>query len=387
MTVPRPYALLAEITYRCPLHCPYCSNPVAAALCEAPRRPQGGGYSNGELTTEEWNRVISEAAALGVLQIGFSGGEPLARSDLAELIRAAHEAKLYTNLITSGIGLDDDRLRGLRDAGLDSIQLSFQSDESSLADEIAGARAHERKLGVAANIRAAGILLSLNFVIHRRNIDRLPQIIDLAEVLGAGRVELANVQIYGWAFRNRAALLPTREQVERARDIAAAAKARLAGKIDIFYVLPDYYETRPKPCLNGWGQRYLTVNPIGDVLPCPTASSAIPDLRFENVRTRDLDWIWRNSESFNRFRGTEWMPEPCQSCPQREIDFGGCRCQAALLTGNAALTDPVCELSTNRALVDAVLCEVNSSIGRVREWRYRVNPTTSSRSESARALG
>ena len=332
--------------------------------------------NNGELTTEEWKRVIREAAALGVLQIGFSGGEPLARSDLVELIRAAREAKLYTNLITSGIGLDDDRLRALRDAGLDSIQLSFQSDESSLADEIAGARAHERKLDVAAKIRAAGIPLSLNFVIHRRNIDRLPQMIDLAEALGAERVELANVQFYGWAFRNRAALLPTREQVDRARDIATAAKARLAGKIDIFYVLPDYYETRPKPCLNGWGRRYLTVNPIGDVLPCPTASSAIPDLRFENVRARDLDWIWRESESFNRFRGTEWMPEPCRSCPQKEIDFGGCRCQAALLTGNAALTDPVCEFSPNRARVDAVLREINSC-NRPHDWTYRSNPKPS----------
>jgi PqqA peptide cyclase len=372
--VPRPYALLAEITYRCPLHCPYCSNPVAASLCEAPRRPQGGGYSNGELTTEEWKRVIREAAALGVLQIGFSGGEPLARRDLAELIRAAREAKLYTNLITSGIGLDDDRARALRDSGLDSIQLSFQSDVSSLADEIAGARAHERKLDVAAKIRAAGIPLSLNFVIHRRNIDRLPQIIDLTEALGAERVELANVQFYGWAFRNRAALLPTREQVDRARDIATAAKARLAGKIDIFYVLPDYYEMRPKACLNGWGQRYLTVNPIGDVLPCPTASTAIPDLRFENVRTRDLDWIWRESESFNRFRGAGWMPEPCRSCPQKEIDFGGCRCQAALLTGNAANTDPVCEFSPNRAIVDEVLRDVNSSSNNANDWIYRVNP-------------
>jgi pyrroloquinoline quinone biosynthesis protein E len=374
MNLPRPYALLAEITYRCPLHCPYCSNPVAASLCEAPRRPEAGGYSNGELTTEEWKRVIRAAAALGVLQIGFSGGEPLARGDLGELIRAAREAKLYTNLITGGIGLDDDRVRALRDAGLDSVQLSFQSDESSLADEIAGARAHERKLGVAAKIRAAGIPLSLNFVIHRRNIDRLPQMIDLAEALGAERVELANVQFYGWAFRNRAALLPTREQVDRAREIATAAKARLAGKIDIFYVLPDYYETRPKPCLSGWGQRYLTVNPIGDVLPCPTASSAIPDLRFENVRARDLDWIWRKSESFNRFRGTEWMPEPCQSCPQREIDFGGCRCQAALLTGNAVNTDPVCEFSPHRGRVDAVLRDLNSANGQAPDWVYRSNP-------------
>jgi pyrroloquinoline quinone biosynthesis protein E len=371
MNLPRPYALLAEITYRCPLHCPYCSNPVAASLCETPRGAQGGSYRNGELTTEEWKRVIREAAALGVLQIGFSGGEPLARRDLVELICAAREAKLYTNLITSGIGLDDDRVRGLREAGLDSIQLSFQSDESSLADEIAGARAHERKLGVAAKIRKAGIPLSLNFVIHKRNIDRLPQMIDLAEALGAERVELANVQFYGWAFHNRAALLPTRGQVERARDIATAAKARLEDKIDIFYVLPDYYETRPKPCLNGWGQRYLTVNPVGDVLPCPTASSAIPDLRFENVRTCELDWIWQQSESFNRFRGTEWMPEPCRSCPQKEIDFGGCRCQAALLIGNAATTDPVCEFSVNRTLIDEVLRGVNLSSNGAPDWTYR----------------
>jgi pyrroloquinoline quinone biosynthesis protein E len=363
MIASRPYALLAEITYRCPLHCPYCSNPTQT-------------QNDQELTTNEWVRVIREAAALGVLQIGFSGGEPLARRDLADLVGAAREASLYTNLITSGIGLDDDRVGALRDAGLDSVQLSFQSDSADLADEIAGARAHQRKLETAAKIRAAGIPLSLNFVIHRRNIDRLPQMIELAEWLQAERVELANVQFYGWAFLNRAALLPTREQVVRARDVATAAKARLAGRMDIFYVLPDYYETRPKPCLNGWGQRYLTVNPIGDVLPCPTASSAIPDLRFENVRAHALDWIWRESESFNRFRGTEWMPEPCQSCPQREIDFGGCRCQAALLTGNAANTDPVCELSPNRASVDAVLRDLNSSNDHAPDWTYRVNPKT-----------
>jgi pyrroloquinoline quinone biosynthesis protein E len=332
--------------------------------------------NDAELSTDEWTRVIREAAALGVLQIGFSGGEPLVRRDLADLVRAAREANLYTNLITSGIGLDDDRIGALRDAGLDSVQLSFQSDNTDLADEIAGTRAHQRKLDAAAKIRAAGIPLSLNFVIHRRNIDRLPQMIELAESLRAERVELANVQFYGWAFLNRAALLPTREQVVRAREIATAAKARLAGSIDIFYVLPDYYETRPKPCLNGWGQRYLTINPTGDVLPCPTASSAIPDLRFENVRTRALDWIWRESESFNRFRGTEWMPEPCRSCPQREIDFGGCRCQAALLTGNAANTDPVCDLSPNRASVDAVLRDLNSSSDHIRDWTYRVNPKT-----------
>jgi len=364
MIAPRPYALLAEITYRCPLHCPYCSNPAQTR-------------NNGELATDEWRRVIREAAALGVLQIGFSGGEPLARHDLADLVRAAREADLYTNLITSGIGLHDDRIGALGDAGLDSVQLSFQSDDTDLADQIAGARAHQQKLDAAGKIRAAGIPLSLNFVIHRRNIDRLPQMIELAESLQAERVELANVQFYGWAFLNRAALLPTREQVVRARQIADAAKARLAGKIDIFYVLADYYETRPKPCLNGWGQRYLTVNPVGEVLPCPTASAAIPDLRFENVRARDLDWIWRESESFNRFRGTEWMPEPCRSCPQREIDFGGCRCQAALLTGNAANTDPVCDLSPNRPGIDAVLRDLNSFSVHTHPWTYRVNPKAS----------
>jgi pyrroloquinoline quinone biosynthesis protein E len=384
MIAPRPYALLAEITYRCPLHCPYCSNPIAVRNGNleggAPATPGKTGSQglapprDAELSTDEWTRVIREAAALGVLQIGFSGGEPLTRRDLADLISAAREANLYTNLITSGIGLDDDRLGALRNAGLDSVQLSFQSDNTDLADEIAGARAHQHKLDAAAKIRAAGIPLSLNFVIHRRNIDRLLQMIDLAESLQAERVELANVQFYGWAFLNRAALLPTREQVVRAREIATAAKVRLAGEIDIFYVLPDYYENRPKPCLSGWGQRYLTVNPIGEVLPCPTASSAIPDLRFENVRARELDWIWRESESFNRFRGTEWMPEPCQSCPQREIDFGGCRCQAALLTGNAANTDPVCTLSPKRAGVDALLRNLNSSGGETRDWTYRVNP-------------
>ena len=385
MNLPRPYALLAEITHRCPLHCPYCSNPVSASLpatpklhkggCEAPRLSQGGSYSNNELSTDEWKRVIREAAALGVLQIGFSGGEPLARRDLEELVQAAREANLYTNLITSGIGLNEDRIHALSDAGLDSIQLSFQSDESNLADEIAGATAHQRKLEIAAKIRDARIPLSLNFVIHRRNIDRLPQMIELAEKLGAKRVELANVQFYGWAFLNRAALLPTREQVVRAREVATAAKERLAGTMDIFYVLPDYYEARPKPCLNGWGQRYLTVNPMGDVFPCPTASSAIHDLRFENVRRRELDWIWRDSESFNRFRGTEWMPEPCRSCPQREIDFGGCRCQAALLTQNAANTDPICEFSPNRPMVDAVLRNANSSSVHLSDWMYRTNPS------------
>lgn len=363
--IPRPYALLAELTYRCPLHCAYCSNPTATR-------------DEGELTTVEWRNVIAAAADLGVLQVGFSGGEPLVRRDLSELVHVARQAGLYTNLITSGVGFDEKRASELCEAGLDSVQLSFQADEDSLGDTIAGARAHKTKLAAAAAIRKKGIPLSLNFVIHRRNIERLPQILELAEALEATRIELANVQYYGWAFVNRAALLPTREQVNRARAVAAEAKERLAGKMEIFYVLPDYYETRPKPCLAGWGQRYLTVNPIGDVLPCPTASSAIPNMHFDNVRANSLDWIWRESESFNKFRGTAWMPAPCRDCPERERDFGGCRCQAALLTGNPNNTDPVCDLSSHRHLVEKLLIEVNGSNDE-KPWRLRQNPSATNR--------
>lgn len=357
MNAYRPYALLAELTYRCPLHCPYCSNPTEYPAGE-------------ELTADDWARVFREAAALGVLQCGLSGGEPLARRDLPAVIAAARAAGMYTNLITSGLGLDERRAAGLRDGGLDSIQLSLQADEPALANRIAGTQAHDRKLAAAAAIRAAGLPLSLNVVFHRANIERLPQIIALAEELGAGRIELANVQFYGWAFQNRAALLPTREQVERAREQALAAKARLAGRLEIFYVLPDYYEQRPKACLAGWGQRYLTVNPVGEVLPCPTARS-IPGLVFDSIREKSLADIWRDSETFNRFRGTEWLPEPCHSCPQREIDFGGCRCQAALLAGDPAVTDPVCALSPHRSEVERALTELSSGLP---AWAMRQNP-------------
>jgi pyrroloquinoline quinone biosynthesis protein E len=337
----RPYALLAELTHSCPLHCPYCSNPAE--------------YPGGEgLSAADWLRVIREAAALGVLHAGFSGGEPLLRRDLAELVAGAREAGLYTNLITSGIGLDEKRARELHDAGLDSAQVSFQADNAALGDAIAGAKAHERKIEAMRWVRETGIALSLNVVLHRATIERLPEIIAFAASLGADRLELANVQYYGWGFLNRAKLLPTREQVAAAFQIATEAKRQFAGRMEIFYVLPDYYEARPKPCMNGWGRRYITVNPAGDVLPCPTASG-IPGLRFDNVREHPLSWIWNESESFNRFRGKEWMPEPCLTCPQNEIDFGGCRCQAALLTGDASNTDPVCSLSPHRNVVDDIL--------------------------------
>jgi pyrroloquinoline quinone biosynthesis protein E len=333
--VPRPYGLLAELTHRCPLHCPYCSNPTELI------------NRNAELPTADWDRVLREAADLGVLHVGFSGGEPLLRTDLSELVSAARACGLYTNLITSSLGLNPARARELREAGLDSIQISFQSDEQPLADRIAGIAAHARKLEAARIAREADLPLTVNVVVHRGNIERLESIIALAVEVGAQRLELANTQYYGWAFKNRAQLLPSRNQVEKATQIAAAAKKRLFGKLEILFVIPDYYSDRPKPCMHGWGNRHLTVNPAGNVLPCPTAGE-IRSLKFDNVRHHSLQWIWSESEAFNRFRGTEWMPDPCRSCQFREVDFGGCRCQAALLTGDAAVTDPACALSPFR---------------------------------------
>jgi PqqA peptide cyclase len=334
----RPYAMLAELTYRCPLHCPYCSNPTRPATRD-------------ELNTEEWTQVIREAAGLGVLQIGFSGGEPLQRNDLEPLIRVARETGLYTNLITSGLGINEKRTKLLAESGLDNIQVSFQAARAELADAIAGVRdAHCLKLRTVRLIHEVGIALSLNVVLHRFNIDQLEEIIGLAQTLKASRLELASTQYYGWAFRNLSRLIPTRDQVEVAAQVASAARKRLKGVMEVLYVLPDYFTGRPKPCMSGWGRRYLTVNPNGSVLPCPTASE-IPGLVFDNIRQKSLAWIWKESESFIRFRGTKWMPEPCQSCPQREIDYGGCRCQAALLTGNPANTDPACQYSPFHRLV------------------------------------
>jgi pyrroloquinoline quinone biosynthesis protein E len=339
---PRPLGLLAELTYRCSLHCPYCSNPTSYP----PERHA--------LTTAEWQRVLVEAAALGILHVHFSGGEPLARPDLAELIAAARAAGLYTNLITSGLGLTGPRCAQLHAAGLDHVQISLQADEAPLADAIAGIDAHARKREAAAAARALGLPLTINVVLHRANIDRVDAMVALAEELGAHRLELANVQFYGWAFANKDALLPTRAALAQAERIAAAARERLRGRMKVVYVLPDYYGDRPKPCMNGWGRRHLTVNPVGEVLPCPTAS-AIPSLRFDNVRDHPLEQIWTESEAFQRFRGTAWMPEPCRSCDRRDVDFGGCRCQAFLLTGNAAATDPACALAPQRGVLEQLL--------------------------------
>ncbi len=337
-----PRLLLAELTHRCPLHCPYCSNPTALVAAA------------GELATEEWTRIFQEAAALGVLHAGISGGEPLARKDLPELIAAARNAGLYTNLITSAIGLTRDKAQRLQSAGLDSIQISFQADEPSLADEIAGHTAHVAKLEAMRLVVELEIPLTLNVVLHRGNIDRLDRIIEFAEARGARQLELANVQFYGWAMQNRASLLPTPEQIKAADAIARSAQARLRDRLEIIYVLPDYFGEFPKPCMQGWGRQYLTVNPSGDVLPCPTAGG-IPGLRFDNVREHSLAEIWRDSEAFNRFRGFEWMPEPCRSCELRFEDFGGCRCQAALIAGDAAFTDPACSKSPYRHKLREIL--------------------------------
>ncbi|HEV3301165.1 MAG TPA: pyrroloquinoline quinone biosynthesis protein PqqE [Planctomycetaceae bacterium] len=337
----RPLGLLAELTYRCPLGCPYCSNPTTLR------------HSGRELTTQEWERVIREAAKLGVLHVHFSGGEPLLHPGLPTLVATARAAGLYTNLITSGIPFSRETAESLLSAGLDHVQLSLQSDQAPLADQIAGRRSHDAKLEAARLIRELAWPLTLNVVLHRANIDRLPQLIALAEELEADRLELANVQFYGWAHHNRNSLLPDRGALREAAAYVAQARGRLKGRLRLDYVLPDALADRPKPCMEGWGRRYLTVNPQGDVLPCPTAS-CIESLRFDNVRQRSLRWIWEESDSFNRFRGTAWMPEPCRSCEWRHTDFGGCRCQAALLTGDATNTDPACEFSPHRSkLIEA----------------------------------
>jgi pyrroloquinoline quinone biosynthesis protein E len=334
-----PLALLAELTHRCPLRCPYCSNPLELAR------------ASGELDAASWSRVFNEAAALGVLQVHFSGGEPLARRDLVDLVADATKAGLYVNLITSGIRLDADRLANLVNAGLEHVQLSLQDSDPASGDRVAGlAGAQQSKHRVARLVREAGVPLTVNAVVHRQNLEHLEDIIELAETLGADRLEVAHVQYYGWALANRAALLPSREQLDRATATVEAARARLAGRLVIDYVVPDYYAHRPKSCMGGWGRRFLNVTPMGKVLPCHAAET-LPGLRFPTVREASLAEIWYRSEAFARFRGTAWMSEPCRSCDRREIDWGGCRCQAFALTGDAARTDPVCALSADHGLL------------------------------------
>ncbi|ODM77355.1 pyrroloquinoline quinone biosynthesis protein PqqE [Bradyrhizobium elkanii] len=329
-----PLAVLLEITHRCPLQCPYCSNPV-----ELDR-------GSTELTTEEWKKVLSELAELGVLQVHFSGGEPTARKDIVELVQRASDVGLYSNLITSAVLLTKDKLSALADAGLSHVQISFQGNEPVVADRVAGLKdAHRKKLEVAKWTRELDMPLTVNAVMHRQNLHQLPDIIQMAVDLDADRLEVANVQYYGWALKNRAALMPTIEQIEETNRIVEEAQVRLKGTLAIDYVVPDYYALRPKKCMGGWGRQFFNISPAGKVLPCHAAES-ITGLEFESVRSNhSIAWIWQNSEAFNRYRGTGWMPEPCKSCEFREVDYGGCRCQAFALTGDAGNTDPACALS------------------------------------------
>ncbi|PXY34315.1 pyrroloquinoline quinone biosynthesis protein PqqE [Prauserella coralliicola] len=337
-----PLGMLAELTHRCPLHCPYCSNPVELVTRER------------ELGTEEWCSVLDQARDLGVLQVHLSGGEPLARPDLPELVTRASGLGCYVSLVTSGLGLTEARLADLVDRGLAHVQLSVQGADAARANLLAGAKAHDHKLTAAALVKRFELPLSVNVVLHRANHDQLEGMIAVAERMGADRLELANTQFYGWALRNRDALLPTREQLAAAEPVVRAAIERLKGSMQVVYVLSDYYEQYPKPCMSGWGAQQLTVAPDGTVLPCP-AATAITTLPLENVRERPLAEIWYDSESFNAYRGEDWMREPCRTCERRTVDFGGCRCQAFQLTGDAAATDPVCRRSPDRGLVDVLL--------------------------------
>jgi pyrroloquinoline quinone biosynthesis protein E len=361
-----PLALIAELTHRCPLHCVYCSNPL-----ELQSRAN-------ELDTPTWSRVFQQAAELGVLQADFTGGEPLARTDILELVRAARAAGLYVNLITSGLPLDEAKLDALIAAGLDHLQLSFQGAREEIAAEISGTKSHAQKIRVLAWLKSRRVAVTLNFVIHRRNLDQLPEMLAIAESSSATRVEFAHVQYYGWAFANREQLLPTREQLTSSMDFFKRAQERLVGKIRIEYVVPDYYAKYPKPCMGGWGRKLMLITPSGEALPCH-AAKIIPGLKFENVKDRSLQEIWESSDAFQKFRGESWMKEPCKSCDRRELDFGGCRCQALLLAGDATATDPVCTLAPTRKKVDAILDAANRTSApeaslTVPAWLYRPNP-------------
>ena len=357
-TIPAPMALLAEVTHRCPLACPYCSNPLEMT-----------GQA-GELTSEEWADVFRQASELGVLHLHLSGGEPASRRDLEDLTAAGSAAGLYTNLITSGVGLTEKRMAALADAGLDHVQLSLQGVTPEAADHVGGYKGgYARKLQVAEWTRALDLPLTLNAVFHRANMGDLDRMIEMAVNLGAHRLEVATVQFHGWAEKNKAQLMPTRRQVASATEAVNAARQRLKGTLVIDYVPADYYSTYPKACGGGWGRIGLNVEPDGRVLPCHAAAT-IPGLAFDNVRDRALADIWYEGEAFNAFRGTDWMREPCRSCERATVDFGGCRCQALALTGDARNTDPVCAKSTNRNAMLELMIE-DDAVPDIGSYVYR----------------
>lgn len=352
VTPARPLWLLAELTYACPLQCPYCSNPTEMAQIGR------------EIDTEDWKRVLRQARAMGAAQLGLSGGEPLVRRDLEEIVAEGRQLGFYSNLITSGIGMDDDRVARLKKAGLDHIQISFQASNAELNNFLGGTDSFQKKLDMARSIKAHGYPMVLNIVLHRQNIDDIREILDMAEALDADYVELANTQYYGWAHHNREALLPTREQLERAERITNEYRNRQVDSgrrgMKLYYIIPDYYEDRPKPCMSGWGDIFLTIAPDGIALPCHAARQ-LPGFTFPDVREHDVDWIWNESPAFNHFRGYDWMAEPCRSCSEKTKDFGGCRCQAYMLTGDPYAADPVCAKSPSHSVVTNAVARANAA--------------------------
>ncbi|SFL95858.1 pyrroloquinoline quinone biosynthesis protein PqqE [Variovorax sp. OV329] len=344
-----PLWLLAELTYRCPLHCVFCFNPLEFAA----RQEE-------ELTTEDWVRVLRQGRELGAVQLGLSGGEPLVRDDLEAIVAEAHRLGYYTNLLTSGVGLSAARAEALKAAGLDHVQLSFQDSTREMNDFLSHTKTFDLKSRVARLIKDQGWPMVMNVVIHRMNIDHIDRIIGMAAEMGAEYLELANTQYYSWAFLNREHLLPTREQLLRAEKITDAWRARMGERMRIFFVAPDYHEGKAKKCVNGWGSTLLSVAPDGTALPCHTAKM-LPGLQFPNVRDNSLREIWFESEGFNRYRGTGWMKEPCSSCDMREVDLGGCRCQAYLLAQDPALADPVCIKSPHHHLVEEAVSQAEAA--------------------------
>jgi pyrroloquinoline quinone biosynthesis protein E len=349
-----PRWLLAELTYACPLQCPYCSNPLDYASYKS------------ELSTDDWKRVFSEARKMGAVQLGLSGGEPLTRPDLPELVRYARELGYYTNLITSGYGMDEAIVLELKTAGLDHIQVSIQASTQELNDHIAGTASFGHKKQVAHWVKQHGYPMVLCVVLHRENIHQMPDILAMAEELGADYLELANTQYYGWAHLNRDLLLPTKAQFEQAEAIAQAYKEKVAGKMKIYYVVPDFYEDRPKACMNGWGTTFLTIAPDGVALPCHSARE-LPGLDCPNVNDFSIEEIWRDSKAFNFFRGFDWMKEPCLSCDEKAKDFGGCRCQAYLLTGDMYNADPVCSKSFQHEAVQRAIDSAKATAQQIEE--------------------
>ena len=343
VTRKQPLWLLAEVTYRCPLHCAFCYNPT-----------DYDKHTKNELSTEEWIKALREARKMGAIQLGISGGEPLLRDDIEEIVAEAHKLGYYSNLITSGVGLTEKRIQAFKEGGLDHIQLSMHDITEEINNFITNTKTFELKKKVAAMIKGHGYPMVLNVVIHRYNIGHVDKILEMAEALGADYVELANTQYYGWSLVNRSQLMPTREQLAEAERMTNAFRERVGNKMKVFFVIPDYFSDRPKKCMNGWGEVFMIVTANGDVLPCHSARS-LPGLSFPNVREHGLEWAWNESPAFNKYRGMDWLKEPCRSCDEKENDLGGCRCQSYLLSGDAEAADPVCTKSPHRHLIDEAI--------------------------------